>query len=87
MQGLLDEVNKETDGKFSLFKTYMERHIEVDGDAHGPMSMQMISEICGDNEQYWLEAEEAAIAALNSRIALWDNILIELHKRRNLEGI
>jgi hypothetical protein len=80
-------VNKETDGKFSLFKTYLDRHIEVDGDEHGPMSLRMISEICGDNEKFWKEAEEAAIKALKSRIALWDGILIELQKRRNLEGM
>lgn len=53
---------------------YFERHIELDGDEHGPMAMKMVTELCGENENKWKEVEEVSMLALEKRIALWDAI-------------
>jgi hypothetical protein len=53
---------------------YFERHIELDADEHGPMAMQMISELCQDDIQKWNDVEEVSILALEKRIGLWDAI-------------
>ena len=53
---------------------YFERHIELDADEHGPMAMQMILELCGDDAKKWRDVEDISIIALQKRIALWDAI-------------
>ncbi len=65
----------------SIFKYYLDRHIEVDGDHHSHLALQMTANLCGDNELYWKEAEQATIKALQKRIELWDGVYEELMKK------
>ena len=61
-----------------IFHYYLKRHIEVDGDSHGPLALKMIEHLCGDDQTKWQEAFQAAQAALESRITFWDQVSIEL---------
>jgi hypothetical protein len=74
-RALVKDLNREMDGDLGQFVWYLQRHIEVDGDDHGPMSLRMVRDICGEDVRLWEEAAQAAEDAIRSRIALWDGIL------------
>jgi hypothetical protein len=71
----------------STFKYYLERHIEVDGGHHSQLALQMTANLCGDNEQYWQEAEAAVVQSLQKRLGLWDGIYQKIAKRKELEVV
>ncbi|MCJ7764606.1 MAG: DUF3050 domain-containing protein, partial [Thiovulaceae bacterium] len=59
------------------------RHIHLDSDSHGPMSLRMLELLCEDDETKIAEAEEAAISAIQARIAFWDGVLLAITNSRN----
>lgn len=56
------------------FHYYLQRHIEVDGDTHGPMSENLVNYFCKDDPFLIHEAEQAAIEAIKARILFFDRI-------------
>ena len=68
-------VNRELDNQLSTFVDYLKRHIQVDAEEHTPMAMQMLADLCGEDDDKWRECEDAVNAALAARTKLWDGIL------------
>ena len=71
---IVEQANATTGG-FGRFQYYLNRHIQLDGDVHGPMAARLVRSLCGDEPERWRQAETGALGALESRLALWDGML------------
>ena len=76
--------NSGTEAEIPAFAYYLERHIELDGDHHGPMALKLVAAACGNDEQKWKEAAETAQNALTHRIQLWSEIESTIIKSKEL---
>ena len=56
------------------FHYYLERHIQVDGEDHGPKAELLVNYFCKDDPFLIHEAEQTAIEAIKARIKLFDDI-------------
>ncbi len=74
---ILNEIYNEHPDKVSIFKYYIERHIEVDGGHHSHLALEMVSELCENDPIKWEEATGASIQSLHMRTKLWDAILVK----------
>jgi hypothetical protein len=77
-RALVRDLNHQMSGDLAQFVWYLERHIEVDGEDHGPLSLRMVADLCGADPTLWDEASLAAEQAIQARLALWDGILAQL---------
>jgi hypothetical protein len=78
---IVTDLNEKFPEQISLFKYYLDRHIEVDGDHHSHLALDMTAELCGQNSEYWKEAELCSLESLDQRIKLWDGVYREIMKR------
>jgi hypothetical protein len=62
-------------GALSTFVDYLRRHIQVDSEEHTPMAMQMVADLCGEDNGKWAQCEETVNLALAARTRLWEGIL------------
>ncbi|MCZ2473164.1 DUF3050 domain-containing protein [Aquirufa ecclesiirivi] len=69
---LLERLYTEVPEQVSTFRYYIERHIEVDGDHHSHLAKDMVSQLCGKDENKWEEVLQASKKALEMRYLLWD---------------
>ncbi|AWI27171.1 DUF3050 domain-containing protein [Flavobacterium pallidum] len=78
---IVNDIHQHFPNSISIFKYYLERHIEVDGDHHSHLAIQMTSNLCGTESQFWKEAEQATIESLKKRKLLWDGALSQIAER------
>jgi hypothetical protein len=71
---IVREIEKHSNTSLDKLVYYLQRHIEVDGEEHGPISLNMVSELCGADDQKWAEATIIAQKAIEKRIHLWDGV-------------
>ena len=67
---ILPAIKQTSTSKYLI--TYLERHIDIDGDRHGPLSMKLLDASC-DKKQLSL-AYETAIKSLELRLLVWDKV-------------
>lgn len=83
---IVNDLQQDFEKDISYFKYYLERHIEVDGDHHSHLALEMTANLC-DTEEKWIEAEQAVIKSLKSRIALWDGVYEEIVQQKTVAGV
>ncbi|MBY0517092.1 MAG: DUF3050 domain-containing protein [Bacteriovoracaceae bacterium] len=57
---------------------YLERHIHVDGEEHGPLSEKCLMELCQGQEELLMIAQQAGLSALQARNDFWNGVMATL---------
>ncbi len=85
-QRIVDELNTQAGGRLKDFKYYLERHIGLDGDEHGPMAVRLLQSLCGADDALWEKAEQAAVDSLLARQELWNGIYDTISREATMAG-
>jgi pyrroloquinoline quinone (PQQ) biosynthesis protein C len=56
------------------FNYYLERHVEVDKDDHGPFALKLMEELCENHPLKIVEAENTAVKSIQARIEFWSQV-------------
>jgi len=65
------------------FHYYLKRHIRLDEEVHGPLSLRLLAALCQGDPTKIEEAEAAAEEAICARIRFWDRVLETIATSRN----
>lgn len=61
---------------------YLSRHIELDAQDHEPGAQRLLQRLTGTDPERQRQAADTALAAVDSRIALWDDVHASLQEAR-----
>ena len=64
---------RDLDPSVRSFISYLERHIELDGEQHGNLAEQMVANLCQSDDD-WETVTQVSIRALDARLHFWDAI-------------
>ena len=59
---------------------YLQRHIELDANDHGPLAAKLVNALCDNKPDREAQAQIAAQESISKRIQLWDGILAEINR-------
>ena len=71
-------------GRLRHFIYYIDRHIELDGDNHGPKGRELLEDLLADAPEREERARRAA-CSIKARIGLWNGTLSKLCNSRSAE--
>lgn len=66
--------------EYENLRLYLDRHIQLDHDTHGPAMEKLLDNLTKGDEFKINKVIESGIIAINHRIKLWDGILKSIHK-------
>lgn len=61
-----------------IFKHYLDRHITLDHDEHGPLALRLLDALCAGDANKVARASEVGVEAIQARGRLWDGIFAQL---------
>ena len=71
---ILDQ-SKLEDDQVPVFRYYLVRHAELDGDHHGPMAHKLLENMSAGDPKIQQEIIEQATKSIEQRIFFWDGVL------------
>lgn len=69
-----------SDQRLRNFIYYIDRHIELDGDSHGPMGRELLEGLVANSPDRAERALRAACSSIKARIEFWDGTLTKLRE-------
>ena len=80
---ILKEIQKNfPESDLDKFIYYFQRHIDLDGDDHGPLAMKMIQELAQNNTQKWEEIQRVSKQALKKELIFGMLFMIAYHREK-----
>ena len=79
-RSIINKIDNDLKGRLKSFIYYLDRHIGVDEDEHGPAALKMVKVLCQNDETRWDEAAKAAKMTMRARVVFWNEILAELKR-------
>jgi hypothetical protein len=67
------------------FIYYIDRHIELDGDSHGPKGRELLENLVANEPDKDERALRAACNSIKARIGLWNGTVNKLRDSRRVE--
>jgi hypothetical protein len=74
---------KQNSDRLRHFIYYIDRHIELDGDSHGPKGRELLDDMVANSPEGGERAVQAACSSIKARIELWNGTLSKIRNSRN----